>query len=172
MYWPKFSEAGLIKKIRKGRSRNGVTCTYIKWTKHVGLKVFTSKWARDQCAKLQGIAAENKLGPKVGEKAQFEVLWGETDDWDSFENAPQMRMKKLYCYFTEHADRPRKYQRTGKKRRDLECKLHRVGIDHNDLHTENVGLVNGKLVCIDFDYVSCIKCKPGEKVNPDADSYS
>jgi hypothetical protein len=163
MYWPVFNMRKLERKMKNTRLRSGVSCTYVRWTKHVGLKVYGSAKQRNRCVKYQTRAAKADLGPKVGESFDIEVFcytrYNDDDDW-----APTLRMKKLYCYFTEHVERPTRRQRRFQKIKALDLGLCKIGINHTDLHADNIGMVRKKLVCLDFDSASCYSFRPRKSI--------
>lgn len=150
MYWPKFSLAALTRKIC-GETPQGVSCSYVQWTKNVGLKLFTCKYTRDHSYKGQKRAAEHKLAPKVGKKLQFKALSFGGDDY----NAPNPTPITIYGFFTETARIGGRRPPSDRAVMRLSEKLDDIGINHFDLHECNVGKIGNRVVCIDFDTASC-----------------
>lgn len=158
MYWPKFSKQSFWRKIKATKKTpSGVSCAYLQWTKYAGLKMFSDKKSMNQSFRGQKRAAKHSLAPKVGEKIVIDVITFSQDpeaaSWDIVD-APIPRKIKLYCFFTESA------QKIGRrvpfsKKSVLDKTLQKIGIYHDDLHRWNMGYVGKKLVCIDFDDASC-----------------
>lgn len=157
MYWPKFSEKTFYRKIDKARKLPcGVTTSYLQWTKYVGLKLFFDRSSMEAARRRQKKAADYGLAPRVGGVVKIQVYSWERDDqscW-SDSDAPIPRKRTLYCYFTETATKIGR-QVSMKKLLKLEDDLFDIRIFHADLHLHNVGYVGKKLVCIDFDDISC-----------------
>lgn len=150
MYWPKFDIKKLHKLVRADRRKlkSGSSCFYVKWTKYVGLKCYSARDCRNHSISLQRRAAEAGLAPRVGEHLDLEIL-----TLDSFSEAPELYIKKIYCYWTEHADTSR---RTTKQQRiDLVHSLWDAGVHHFDMHHLNTAFKGKKPVTIDFDADSC-----------------
>jgi hypothetical protein len=153
MYWPKFSYARFPEKLKKSGKKHGVSCTYVKWTTKVGLKLYETRSERDRCVRLQKKAAKARIGPRVGDVFSIVVIEckGAGNGW--WGDAPNIRRKVLHCYFTEHATVPRRLSM--KKVEALRDALYEIDIDHGDLHEGNTGYLGKRLVCIDFDSASC-----------------
>jgi len=153
MYWPKFSMRKFAKKLKSTKKRSGVSCTYLRWSKQTGLKLYMTKQERDRCAKAQAFAEGYKLAPKAGPSVEIELIQCLVRD-DLWDKSPEFSTRKIYGYFTQHA--PGVTGRTPWRRIELlEEQLSRIGIDNHDLCPNNVGLVGKRLVCIDFDSASC-----------------
>ena len=155
MYWPKFSEARFIKKLKTQETPSGVSCSYLQWTQKVGLKLFTSKRERDHSLRGQKLAAKHDLAPLTGEKVDLEILSCEPD------GAPHPHMRKLYGFFTQTA-------KIGAiswgEEEMLSEALSDIGVMHHDLHLNNTGKLGKRIVAIDFDTCSCwIKKKKKKK---------
>ncbi|MCI0557543.1 MAG: hypothetical protein MN733_03530 [Nitrososphaera sp.] len=147
--WPKFSDEELRKKIAKGGFAEGSTVCYIKWTAKVGLKVFAYKAERDGAMKMQKLASQSGIGPRVGPKTSWSFL-----SYDI--NSETFRDVELFGYWTEHV--PKLGIRNGRHHGDvgeLREQLRLIGISHVDLHYANVGWIGNRFVCIDFDNNSC-----------------
>ena len=155
MYWPKFNSEKLMQFSRSPkRTANGVYCFYVRWTKYVGLKIYSNRSARDASLRYQQFAAKHRLAPSVSpKKVNFEVS---TIQYRN--EAPCLRTEKLYGYWTEHTPRGRRpsWEQVGNLRHELE----KIGLFHDDLHFNNVGRKGKKLVCIDFDPGGLYKDKP------------
>jgi hypothetical protein len=152
MYWPKFSMDKLQRLLRRRRSSVGASCAYIKWTKYVGIKMYSERSQRNRCHRLQNRAEKVGLSPKTGERFEFRVLAFDLDDC----TAPDLRWCTIYCYWTEHVKLPRLTAAARKKQ--LQASLEEIGIHHSDLSRYNIGTKNRKLICIDFDSCSCEEC--------------
>ncbi len=140
------------------RSPYGVQCRFIKLNDKWGVKVFHRKDTRDYAYDNQKAAAKYKLGPQIGQKFDLPITLSE--DYDG------------YCYITEVAkilikyrydyDRWEDHKYTKlwdeitekyKNRINTLCMKLQKKINwdfETDSHIGNVGLLNGKLVCIDF----------------------
>jgi hypothetical protein len=148
MYWPKFSKEALQRKIQKNKTPSGVSCTFIPWTKYTGLKMFSSKRQRDHSYKGQSAAASYKLAPKVGDKVSVTLLTA------CGYGAPNPEFQEFYGFFTETA----KVAPRGASRHEsrLVADLSEIGIEHHDLHVDNIGKIGKRFVAIDFDSCSCL----------------
>lgn len=156
-YWPKFSFKKLVRLIRSDRRRiksSGVSCHYVKWTKYVGLKLYTEKSQRDRCAKLQRRVAKAGLAPEVGGTLEFEMLTCTGVDDYGEDTSPDLEWATIYGYWTEHVRIPSRIP-SYKRVHALWKGLRELGLLHDDLHKFNMGVIDGRLVCIDFDTASC-----------------
>ena len=157
MYWPNFSEKTFYKKISKARKvPSGVSCSYLQWTKHVGFKMFFDAQMMKAARRRQKKAAKHGLAPKVGDMVTIKVFSFESRSgtWGYECNAPLPMKKKIYCYFTQTATKIGKVV-PHKKIMKLEYALFDINIVQSDLHFHNMGYLGKKLVCIDFDDISC-----------------
>jgi hypothetical protein len=118
---------------------HGVECYYLKLDEVWGVKVYEDEDKRDECYELQEKAAEHGLGPEVGE-------------WFDLPNYK-------YCYVTEtveilfHAFNEDYIKRQAFYRQninDLLDGLEDIGFVFKDNHHKNLGIKDGRLVCIDF----------------------
>ena len=162
MYWPKFSEKKLRKLLRsRRRAENGCECTYVKWTKHVGLKLYGKKKLRNYAVRAQKRAAKVGLGPKVGENlVELEVIsWYYTEG----DMEPELELKKLYGYFTEHMPPIKNGRWEPWEESQLYGDLQKQGIYHGDLHEGNVSRRKGVAYCIDFGSESCYMGRRAKK---------
>ena len=125
-------------RLTKSEDDSGCCCRFYKCGRY-GLKVYWTKSERDYACKMQKLAAEHKLGPKVGRK--FEV-W--EDDYEP-----------IYGYVTQRASPID--QLSDSKENKIRNELLSIGIDSTDLCAHNCGKINGKIVCVDFDNGSCAK---------------
>jgi len=152
MYWPKFSIKKLGRCLSRRRSLSGASCSYVRWTKYVGLKMYSERGERTTCWRRQKKAAARGLGPKVGECFEFRTL---RIVWGGY-RAPDLRWTTIYCYWTEHVQvNTRLSNRNYYK---LQSGLEAAGIVHEDLVPHNTGTTRqGNVVCIDFDTCSCRK---------------
>ena len=148
MFNPTFSMTRFSKKLRKRKTPCGVSCSYLQWSPKFGLKMFSDKYQRNHSHRGQSRAAKAKLAPKVGKKFEFELIV--CDEYD----APDPRFVKVYCFFTETAKSIGRGA-PWKVEQRLEEGLEKIGIDHHDLHENNVGKVGKRWVVIDFDGASC-----------------
>jgi len=150
MYWPKFSEEKFYEKLRRAKKRSGVSCTYIRWSKQAGLKLYRSKRERDEVVKRQRIAAEHRLGPRVGEKIEIDVV-----DIGNSWNCEEVSHRVLYCYFTEHVKIVGDSRWSDRAEDNLRDKLAKIGLYCEDLHGDNVGRRGKSIVCLDFGSEGC-----------------
>lgn len=110
----------------------------------IGHKVFYCERSRDFSYKMQKLASLHGLGPKC--HSRFIV------------HHPVEGMQRAYWGFiTEIAPdlwkAPNREYLTGDKHRFLK-KFQEKGFQLNDTHDGNFGLLNGRIVCIDFGHPS------------------
>jgi len=132
----------------KQNSPSGCACIFIQITDKIGAKFYAYRGKRDKCIENQKIAHKHGLGPEVF--GSFEV---------SEELAPKRgRLRYKYCYLTEVAETGGalddwldanfvSFRETEKYMMDA---MENIGLTFFDFHDENIGLINGELVCIDF----------------------
>lgn len=123
-----------------GTDDSGVSCGFRRINARWGVKVYPRRTCRNKCYRNQEIAAKYKLGPGVGEA--FDVV---------------MKSGRIaFCYMTKIASQvgeidtydDYEYLRVEK----LENKLRNIGLNARDMHAMNMGMFNGRLVCIDFGF--------------------
>lgn len=142
--WNKANRALLSKVIREHpeRMRSGAVCIYIPVTRTICAKLYMNKTLRDQTYRLQAHAAYFGLGPQVGDRFTYPVLL--MNRWDNINVK-----NRAYGYLSQRA------KITGRctegDEEYMRLKLAQIGIPHDDLHTYNIGYVEGRMVCIDFD---------------------
>jgi hypothetical protein len=121
---------------RKGLFKCGIEARFFN-INGVGIKLYDEEDASEYAFEQQSLAADHSLGPQVFEKINvsgvgfgFITEIAETDDiedyWEEFSEDHEM----------------------------LEEALADIGIYHGDLHYQNVGIIDGEIVCIDFGPVS------------------
>lgn len=140
---------------------HGDCCEYIKVDDHIGYKSFFSKEQRDRCYLLQKRAWKAGYAPQAYYKYNIDV----SDFLSRF-------MKKYqWGYFTQHVpliisditdDQTIGYARIRalegyieKQATALAKELKAAGIDQYIEHMGNVGILNSKLVFVDFGEESC-----------------
>lgn len=129
--------------IRKG-SKSGDRCEFIPITDKIGAKLYTSEELRDNCYDWQNEAFSVGLGPETFGK--FEIaLDNPVYDMDGDEYHYQ------YGYLTEIAQLVEYYKIKSVQLNNLTDGLKDIGFNFTDNHSGNMGLIGGKLVCIDFD---------------------
>lgn len=103
---------------------------------NVGIKLYNYKDAANFAYKTQKLASEHYLGPRVFNKINVKGIG--------------------FGFLTEIADTSECYDwdEDSEERDALKDELYRIGIYHEDLHEENVGRIDGELVCIDFGPIS------------------
>lgn len=124
------------------KMRSGAACIYIPITKTICAKLYTRKVVRDQTYKIQRHAARFGLGPKVGDKFTYPVLL--VNRWEEI-NVSNV----VYGFLSQRAKiTGRNSEKDGEY---MSVRLNSIGICHDDMHTYNLGYIDGRLVCIDFD---------------------
>lgn len=142
--------ANLDPKIISDSPHKGIDCYFIKLDKKWGAKCYQKEHVRDAAYKAQKKAAEYDLGPDVGETFCFGQYYCYITEiveliWDSaIHNIAEMGYDD-YCNFIDDIQ-----DKWADKRDELTSALYDIGIQFEDNHLKNVGLKNGKLVCIDF----------------------
>ena len=154
--WTKARKAELLTVTKRKNIKCGISCVFVKLDEFVGVKIYSTRRERDRSFKAQTIAAKHKIAPLVGDSFELECYMVRHDGFTA-----DVDYRKMYCYLTQVAriSRAKPNIRTILA---LEYELYKVGIIHEDLHKGNVGYVSDKLVCIDFDIVSC-QLKRGRK---------
>jgi hypothetical protein len=129
----------------------GCECRFVKLNDAVGVKLYRTRAERDYAWQGQRVAAHYKVGPRAGVGIKL----------------PDARPRSYrWGYVTQVAERPDGYSwRSTKKECALQRKLERLGIGGGDLHGGNVGLIDGKLVCIDFGKESKGLSQDSEKLS-------
>jgi hypothetical protein len=165
--WTAKTKQRLVEVIRRGLYlKSGATCIFVPLFRDVGLKIYSDKFTRDHCVKMQGLAAKHKLAPQVGDKFELECLTIDhfvfTDDGTDMLKEQCVKVNTVYGYVTERARLVRRYSQLYMDvwTQIIADELEDLGIVHPDLWVGNVGYIGGRLVCIDFDTNSCRR-KPG-----------
>jgi len=137
----KQDRAQIAKKILDGDYKSGIMCRFVTVDSGVGIKTYSYIGSRNAAYLRQQKAHALGLGPAVGKRftLKYKNFWGEYD--------------KLYCFVTQIA------RNIGRKRSDENIQRLKDALKKNkleqaaeDLHFDNVGTVDGKMVCIDFIY--------------------
>lgn len=114
----------------------GVDCCFIRRRKY-GIKAFECR--KDAIFSLKGQRKGYKVNaaPKVM-SSLFKI-----------KNKNKYDGKMYYAFKTEIASKVGSLPTEGRMYDSLMRKLHKIGYG-NDMHERNIGIVKGKLVCIDF----------------------
>lgn len=147
LQWSDLKKKFLMKMTKQKRMtpKTGVSCVYFPLSKSEGVKFYRTKKTRDRTYLLQQRAAKFGLAPKVGQRFYIDCFSIEPGSFGGVDS------RRVYGFLTERAQVRRGYF----NEYHLEEQLKNIGIIHHDLHYENVGRLNGRLVCIDFDSCSC-----------------
>lgn len=131
--------------VRHGDVKMGAYNRFVKVTERLGIKYNFSKEDRDALWYNQREAAKHGLGPEVYERIDFKNSFG----------------VPLYGYFTEvvqvydYEDYCEDFITIMREQMSELCEqLDAIGFRFLDNHRGNVGVKNGKLICIDFDGIS------------------
>jgi hypothetical protein len=157
MKWTPKKKLQLMEAIqfRKKEVKSGISCVYFALNTKVGAKMYISEKIRDDTYRKQAHAAQYHLAPQVGDCFSFECFWIGHNPC----SLPDVRHKVIYGYLTQNAiiEYPKKARKTtfNEEMWDLEMELRDIGIVNEDLGPNNVGFIGKRMVCIDFDYVSC-----------------
>lgn len=130
---------------------------FLPITPTLGVKLFFSKGDRDDAYHRQLKAYKAGLAPKIFNKGMFHDV-----------EATHSLHSKYWYYITELAYvipniDDNRYLGYGEKYMNLKTypgirilayKLRKIGLDPRDLHLGNIGYINRRLVCIDFDNAS------------------
>lgn len=148
-------------KTRGRKVASGLSCLFIKLSPKIGVKIFWTATERDYAYKAQQFASRYGLGPRVGDKLRISTKdkklfialksYRNKEEPSSWWNS--RRKTALYGYMTQVASIPKKGL-TDVEHEKLCNKLELHGFETCDMHDENVGRINGKAVCIDFDPVT------------------
>lgn len=152
--WPKFSETEFRQLLKRRKVSGGASAAYIKWNNRVGLKLFADVRNRNSSVRRQRKAAKHGLAPRVGDLISIETFHFQSASASSYSNDYcSIKVIQLFGFFTEHASGVGNYHADSAVA-ELEENLRKIRINHPDLHDYNVGWINRKLVCIDFDNIS------------------
>lgn len=129
----------------------GVECYFIplaalNWPR-LGVKIYPNSISRDYAWDKQRTFAKKGLAPRVGGK--FTISMPKFSDL--MDENRYAKKKLLYCYVTELAENVG-FTRISTKD---QSRFKRAGYSTRDLHDDNVGTLNGKVVLIDFGPMSC-----------------
>lgn len=116
----------------------GATCHFIG-INDVGFKIYGNRETRDFCFSQQQKAAKAGLAPQAWHK--FEAKTGRRD-WGI----------GSFGFTTELAEHPIPDGKRAEGMEDLEARLREAGLRPRDMHAGNIGLLRGKVVCIDFSH--------------------
>lgn len=171
MKWTSSKQQQLMQAIqyRKKDVKFGISCVYFALNTKVGAKMYASEKTRDQAYKKQAHAYQYKLAPQVGDCFSFDCFWIGHNPC----SLPDLKHKVIYGYMTQNAEvyKNKRFCSLGEQLSksafnsqmwDLERNLKEIGIVNEDIHSENVGFIGKRMVCIDFDDVSC-RWKAGRK---------
>ena len=140
---------------RKKDFRSGISCVYFPLSTTCGAKMYTSEKIRDAAYSKQAHAAKYHLAPQVGDRFSFECFWIGHNPCSK----PDICYKVIHGYLTQNArlEIPKRGHKAtfNEQMWDLEMDLREIGIVNEDLGSSNVGFIGKRMVCIDFDYVSC-----------------
>ena len=154
--WNKARKAELITVTKRKNIKCGLSCVFVKLNESVGAKIYSTQRERDRCHKIQTLASEHKIAPLVGDPFDLECYMIRHNGIEAAVN-----YRKMYGYLTQVAEIRRSMYHI-KDILGLEYDLYKIGIIHDDLHKGNIGFIKDKMVCIDFDAISC-KLKRGRK---------
>lgn len=133
---------------------NGSFTVFMKIGK-VGIKLFLNEENRDYAFRAQQLAHSSGIGPRAIKTFEFYDSDSDTE-W--------------YCYTTEVVKTlPCKsltnavMEKLSELIDDLALKMSNAGLDPWDLGRRNVGIIKGKLVCIDFGGFCMGECLPHQR---------
>jgi len=151
MKWNKCNKRLLFNSLESPRKlRFGASCLYVPLTKTICAKLYNRRQARNRTYDLQQHAAVYDLAPKVGEQFDVSLLFVDRlDEWC-------VSTHRMYGYLSQRARMTGRFISEDDEWYMRES-LRDIGINHCDLHSSNVGYINGFMVCIDFDAYSCKK---------------
>ena len=125
------------------KTAGGIESLFVRTSKFRGIKIFATSAECKRSMSRQNKAHKHKLAPQV-----FSVK----PEQYAIEDNNKLHIG--WGYVTEAVETEEIRALGWRKYEDLERKLYRelrkAGIDHGDLHNENVGYKGKKLVCIDF----------------------
>lgn len=150
--WTKSKQKQYLKISRyHSKYKCGGACAYLKVGKSWGVKLYQSRHNRDFSFFNHYYASQYRLAPSIGSRFSIEhpdcyqlnPWWKTTDLYIN---------STLYGYVVQHVS----IRRAGEKRvKLLKSALQDIGIYIEDIAIDNnVGFINNKIVCIDFDYWS------------------
>ena len=124
----------------------GGACMYFRLNRHAGVKLYRDKEARNYAVQMQDKAHGLGLGPEVGSLFEFHFPDMLDGTW-----ATDVKRRKMYGYVTQNAS-VKIGHASDREEMDRFCEeMEAAGFSAWDLAWINIGRINGKLVCIDFD---------------------
>lgn len=149
----------VVRQIKKLRQKCGATCMFVPIGR-IGVKFYHSAKARDWAFAVQKYAALFDLAPRCCNLFETDnefIVWHYDLEMDQMDLSGQT---KAYGFITQRARMTKKtavLENSIERKRRLKItrKLREIGIYHEDIHEENYGHLNGRLVCIDFDMECC-----------------
>ena len=148
-----------IPKSVKSTYLSGCESKYIKVSNRMGLKLFKTKINAQNSFKRQKTAVKIKRGPEVhsARPARFAI-----------KSPHNGRITTQWGFFVQHAHNddevPRKLEKAFERQALGLCEdLENIGISTIDVDISNSGLINNRLVCLDFGDLSCNMIRENER---------
>jgi hypothetical protein len=132
----------LLYKTPKDSGRYNI---FFKLNDKIGLKLSVSKYRRDHNYEMQSKAALKGLGPET--YGCINVVYHGIKMFGYFTEIVTVRTGNRDSFYIEYDS----ITKLGTPKTDLRKELLEIGFDFTDDHDGNIGIKNGKLVCIDFD---------------------
>ena len=134
------TKRSILKTIDPSHAPSGSESTYIQISRTVGAKLFSDQEQRDYTYNGQKFGYVNGFGPNVGQRFTITIM-----------------NTKYYSYITEHAGPANcdvNYVEKDELLKTMAGHGWTVGDYRSEVGNRNLGVIKGKLVCIDFGPIS------------------
>ena len=140
--------------VKKWSPKQGIECMFIRTSKTRGVKIFCNKREIEFSYNKQKLAAKHGIGPKVYSGIKMCSTCNLREYDDSFSGSGSwgevITRSYGYYYITEFAKVRKLNKKEQKQIKPLEEKMEKLDLGSYDLHDKNMGMIRGRLVCIDF----------------------
>lgn len=171
----KEKEVKKVVKVKVGKvkyAKGGSECVFVNINGKQGLKFYKKLEEAQFAYKGQKEAAKARLAPSVlssvmkvripsGQKIPLKGMYNSSLACQFLGQYQGRKARFLYAFYTEVANRPKGYLTSrNKKVIALKNKLEKLFNNNRnfwDLYHDNMGVLNKKLVCIDFGKISTIR---------------
>ena len=127
---------------------SGAQCLFVPLTDDIGAKLYYTECARNSAASTQQMAFTKDLAPRVGDS--FHIDWNNLFVAQPDGLTAEFRRISIYGYLTQRAQTGGPFERQAISA--LIRRLNALGaVENYDDSDANFGVIDGRLVCIDFD---------------------
>jgi hypothetical protein len=147
LVWTPTTEALLWAQMHAKRRRwkSGGRCLFFKLNRLIGAKLYRKRDERDFAVMSQQRALESHFAPRLGGTFEVHMPFVSRYGW-----ASETQHCCLYGYLSELAYVGNGHWESEELSR-LHAKMEEAGFSTSDAEWQNVGRIDGRLVCVDFD---------------------